>query len=417
MNLTLRLALTATATLAPLTAQDPIVAWNDQAIASIRAANTPPPAASRILAMLHTAIFDAVNGVRPRYEHYLVAPAAPRRASAEAANAVAAHDVLAALYPTRVAQFDALRDAQLAGIPDDQRRTDGIAWGGSVAAQILASRANDGSGVVVSYPGSNTPGLWRPTVSFGGIVRPALLPGWGNVTCFSLTSGAQFRPPAPPELGSLQYALEVLMVQRIGGTVSRARSADQTEVALFWGYGPGTATPPGHWNQIATAALAERRVTDLVTVARIYALLNLAMADAAISCWDCKYHYGLWRPITAIQLADQDGNPLTRPEPDWTPLLPTPPFPEYTSGHSTFSAAAATALAHAFGTDRVRFAVGSDDLPGVTRRYRSFSDAAWESGLSRIYGGIHFWSGNINALIGGYRIGDWVIRNELRPLR
>jgi membrane-associated phospholipid phosphatase len=235
------------------------------------------------------------------------------------------------------------------------------------------------------------------------------------VTPFSLDTGNQVRPPAPPVLTSVEYASEVQMVQDLGALNGSQRTPEQTEIARFWGYGPTTATPPGHWNQIAIAALGNSQ-RDLVDVARLFALLNIAMADAAIASWDCKYVYGLWRPITAIQLADQDGNPLTNPDTTWEPLLATPPFPEYTSGHSTFSGAAAVALAAVFGRDHVRFAVGSDDLPGVQRSFRSFSQAASESGLSRILGGIHFWSANVNGLDSGAEIGRWVVDHELRRL-
>jgi membrane-associated phospholipid phosphatase len=199
-----------------------------------------------------------------------------------------------------------------------------------------------------------------------------------------------------------------------GSLTNSARSPEQTEIAQFWGYGPGSSTPPGHWNQIAIA-VAQSRHLGIEQSARLFALVNVALADAAIVCWRCKYTEGYWRPITAIQLADQDGNPATDPDPTWAPLLPTPPFPEYTSGHSTFSGAAATALAGFFGTDRIAFTVGSDDLPGVFRRYRSFSEAAFESGISRLYGGIHFWSGNVQGLACGADIG-LQIGNLLGPL-
>lgn len=396
-------------------AQDPVRSWNDAALDAIRAGNTAPPAAARNLAILHTAVFDAVNGIRPRYSPYAVAPDAPRSVSPEAAAIAAAHAVLVALYPARAATFDALREAGLDELPDKQRRAQGAAWGEHVAQQILADRSNDGSTAVASYPGSLDVGMWRPTVSFGGVVRPALLPAWGAVRPFAIPSGSWFRPPLPPALPSAEYAAEILQVQSLGRSSGSTRTAEETEIALFWGYGPGTATPPGHWNQVAIAALGNGK-HDLVDLARTFALLNVALADAAISSWDCKYEVGLWRPITAIQLADQDGNPWTEPDAAWTPLLPTPPFPEYTSGHSTFSGAAAVALAAAFGRDKVAFAVGSDDLPGVVRWYESFSQAAIESGSSRIFGGIHFWSGNVQGLEAGARIGDWVVRHVMRPL-
>jgi membrane-associated phospholipid phosphatase len=256
--------------------------------------------------------------------------------------------------------------------------------------------------------------MWQPTVSFGGVVRPALLPGWGNVTPFGVASVAALLPPAPPALASQDYALEVNFTKDLGGTTSTARTAEQTQIARFWGYGPGTSTPPGHWNEIGLV-VAEQERLDLVDSARLFALLNIALADAAIVCWRSKYDQGLWRPITAIQL-DGDGNDETTADPTWTPLLPTPPFPEYTSGHSTFSGAAAAVLAEFFADDEIAFTVGSDDLPGVQRSYASFSDAAWESGISRIYGGIHWLSANVRGLECGAHIGLEVAQGKLTKL-
>jgi hypothetical protein len=318
------------------------------------------------------------------------------------------------LYPADQPGIDALHAATASAIPDGPMKQRGSAWGASVAAQLLAARADDGSEAVGSWPGSDIPGRWRPTISFGGVVRPALAPLWGSVTPFALERIDRFRPPAPPPLRSRRYAAEVNYVRQIGALDSVSRSADQTEIAHFWGYGPGTATPPGHWNQIAQAVAIGQR-NSLAENARLFALLNLALADAAIVSWDAKYEYDYWRPITAIQLADADQNFLTTAAPGWLPLLPTPPFPEYTSGHSTFSGAAAAVLAAFYRRDRVAFSVGSDDLPGVLRSYHGFSHAAYESGMSRVYGGIHFTSANVHGLLGGARIGNYVAHRRLRP--
>lgn len=411
-----RILLLAFATAAPALSQSDIVLrWNDAGLDAVRTAGTPPPPASRILAILHAAVHDAVNGVERDYTQYLVQPNLMGSTSASAAATSAAHDVLVAIYPAQGATFDALNASILGGIADGPSKSRGIAWGQEVARQMILARAADGSANTGPYAGSNEPGKWRPHVSFGGIVRPALLPLWGQVTPFVLPSGSRLRPPPPPRLSSIQYAIEQYQVQHWGRKTNSRRTADQTEVAGFWGYGPGTATPPGHWNQIAHAAVA-RKGGSLGQVARLFALLNLALADAAIVSWDCKYEYGLWRPITSIPLADTDGNPFTSPEPGWEPFLETPPFPEYTSGHSTFSGAAAAVLASVYG-DRVSFSVGSDDLPGVTRYYRRFSEAAWESGLSRIFGGIHYMSANLYGLLGGYQTGLYVSATVLRPRR
>lgn len=393
--------------------QDAVLDWNLTALAAVRTAGTPPPSASRILAMLHISMFDAVNGLDPRYEQYARHAQAPRNASSPAAAITAARDLLIAVYPAQRATFEARATSLLAQIPDGEPKTRGMAWGTVVATDIVTLRTGDGSANTAPYPGSTEPGRWRPHISFGGQVRPALLPLWGSVRPFGLRSGDQFRPSLPPALRSLQYAIEQWITQYYGGRDGSLRNAEQTEIARFWAYGPGTATPPGHWNEIAYE-VARTRQDRLVERARQFALLNIALADAAIVSWDCKYLMGFWRPITAIQLADTDGNPFTQADRNWMPLLETPPFPEYTSGHSTFSAAAATVLAEVFGSDRVRFTVGSDDLPGVRRTYGSFSEAAWESGLSRIYGGIHYWSANVNGLATGYLTGQHVLRNKLR---
>ena len=399
-----------------------ITDWNTAALNAIRQSNTSPPAASRHLAILHIAIYDAVNGIRRTHEPYFVTGAVAPNASIEAAAAAAAHKVLVELYPALGATFNSLYSASLNAVPNGAAKQNGIAWGEFAASTILQLRSNDGSANNVPYtPGTNPdPGEWRPTISFGGVVRPALLPGWGSVKPFALATGSQFRPPRPPKLNSLRYAFDVNQVKELGPATGSTRTREQTEIALFWGYGPATATPPGHWNQIVQA-VALQEGNSVEEDARLFALVNIALVDAGIVSWDCKYVFNLWRPITAIQEADTDGNPFTAAEAGWTPLLPTPPFPEYTSGHSTFSAAAAAVLTAFYKArnDRrgdVRFSVGSDDLPGVFRYYDSFADAAIESGMSRIYGGIHFLSANVWGLATGALVGNHVVEQRLVPL-
>lgn len=410
----LALALSAIALNAELAHADVVTEWNEATLDVIRARNTPPPAAARNLAMVHVAIYDAVNGILRTHEQYLVKGRAPANASIEAAATTSARTVLVALYPADQATFESIDSGILNRIPAGEARDLGITWGKGVAEQILAARANDGSTAMAPWPDSEEPGQWRATISFGGVVRPALLPLCGQVTPFALRNGAQFRPPAPPRLNGRRYAAELNYVQRIGALASTARTVEQTEIAQFWGYGPGTATPAGHWNQIAQVVGASAG-NFLPENARMFALLNIALADAAIVSWDCKYVHNYWRPITAIQLADTDDNPATSADPAWMPLLATPPFLEYTSGHSTFSGAAAVALAAFFHQDRVGFSVGSDDLPGVVRFYDSFSEAALESGMSRICGGIHFMSANLYGLLSGTQTGAYVVRHFLRP--
>jgi hypothetical protein len=192
------------------------------------------------------------------------------------------------------------------------------------------------------------------------------------------------------------------------------RTAEQDEIALFWADGAGTETPPGHWNSIARDVAAMRGNTFEENV-RSFALLNAAMADAAICAWDAKFAYDFWRPITAIRNADSDGHAATTADPSWSSFIARPPFPEYVSGHSTFSGAAATVLRLFYGTDAIQFSTGSDFLPGVSRTFPGFSAAAGEAAMSRLYGGIHFRSANEDGLAGGIAIGEWTVANVMQP--
>lgn len=394
---------------------DVVTDWNTAALNAIRATPDNPPRATRRMAIEHIAIFDAANGVQRSYRPYHVTEMAPAGASLEAAIAAAGYTTLNALYTTpdiQTTNFLALYNAQLAQIPDGQAKTDGIAWGQSVAQAILDLRADDGWDVVVPYTPSGEVGRWKPTPPANA---PALLPGWGYVTPFSMTSGAQFRPQPPPAIDSVAYAFELNTVKSYGGTVSLLRTANQTEVARFWNDGAGTATPPGHWNEIAQTVSAAEGLT-LLENARLFALLNLTMVDAAISCWDAKFTYDLWRPISAIREADTDGNPETDPDVTWSSLIPTPPFPEYTSGHSTFSRGAATVLASFFGSEAIAFSTTSDGTPGVVRNFSGFDAAANEAGISRLFGGIHWNFANQQAQAAGRRIGQQVVDYFLQPM-
>lgn len=400
---------------------DVITDWNESALQKIRSARTSPPAASRNLAILHIAMYDAVNGIKAphqqRFQPYLLSQPGHPLANETAAASAAARTVLNALWPGDPS-FDLEYGAILASIPEGkaQSKSRGIAYGEMAAQAILAARADDGSAAVVPYTTPPAPGIWRPTVSFGGVVRPALLPGWGFVDTFGVPAASMFRPPAPPALNAPQYAQEVNQVKELGRKVSSVRTAEQTEIAFYWANGAGTATPPGHWN-IITGEISESHGLTVDENARLYALLNIAMADAAIVAWDCKYTYNLWRPITAIQEANSAGNGGVVQDPAWEPLLFTPPFPEYTSGHSTFSAAAATVLTHYFGTDELPFTVPSEEFPSIVRSYDSVMDAAEESGMSRIFGGIHFMSGNLYGLSTGAAIGEYVATHHLQRHR
>ena len=384
---------------------DVVTDWNNAALDAIRVDRTAPPIASRSLAIVHVAIYDAVNGIARTHEPYLVPSAVPASASRVAAATAAAHQTLVSLFPNHTSTFDALHAAILAGIPNGPQKTHGITWGEFVASQILAARANDGSNAIVQPPGGSGPGVWVPTPP---AFLPYLLPQWGFVVPFGMSSSSQFRPPGPPSLDSQQYAADYEEVKQLGAAVGSTRTADQTEIALFWADGAGTETAPGHWNSIAQI-IAAGRGTTLEENARLFALLNIAMGDAAICSWDAKYTYHFWRPVTAIAFAE--------PQLNWISFIVTPPFPDYTSGHSTISAAAATVLPLFFGTEDLPFTTGSDFLPGVYRSFSTCQDAAEEAALSRIYGGIHFRSASEDGLQAGSSIGEWTVTHYLLPKR
>jgi hypothetical protein len=389
--------------IATLAHADVVTDWNTAALDAIRAGNTAPPIASRSLAILHVSIYDAVNGIARTNDPYLVQSAVSSSASRVAAASAGAHAALVNLFPTRTSIFDALHAAILAGIPDGPQKTAGIVWGEFVANQILAARANDGWNAIVPPPGGSSPGVWVPTPP---LYLPYALPQWGFVTPFAMSSTSQFRPPGPPALGSQRYAADYTEVRELGAAVGSTRTAEQTEIALFWADGAGTETPPGHWNSIAQI-LGDARSNTLEQNARLFALLNIAVADAAICAWDAKYIFDFWRPVTAIAFAE--------PELHWMSFIVTPPFPYYVSGHSTFSAAAAIVLPLFYGTEDLPFTTGSDFLPGVYRSFLTCIDAAEEAAVSRIYGGIHFRSASEDGVEAGISIGAWTYSHYLQP--
>ena len=390
---------------------DVVTDWNNATLDAIRTGRTPPPIASRSLAILHVSIYDAVNGIARTNDPYLVQSSAPSSASREAAASAAAHNALVNLFPAAASSFDALHAAILAGIPNGPQKTAGIVWGEFVANQILAARANDGSDAIVPPPGGSGPGVWVPTPP---AFAPYLLPQWGFVVPFGMSSSSQFRPPGPPSLDSEQYAADYNEVKELGAALGSTRTAEQTQIALFWADGAGTETPPGHWNSIAQI-IADVRGNTLEQNARLFALLNLAMADGAICAWDAKYTFHNWRPVTAIRNADTDGNPATDPDTAWDSFIVTPPFPDYVSGHSTFSAAAATVLGLFYGTENLLFTTGSDFLPGVYRSFPTPLAAAGEAADSRVYGGIHFRTASEDGLQAGISIGEWTATHYLQP--
>jgi hypothetical protein len=405
------LALVLTLSSAPPAFADVVTDWNTAALTAIRVGRTSPPRASRALAILHLSIFDAVNGIARTHEQYLVQSAVPASTSKEAAASAAAHRVLVTLFEASASSFDQLHAERLAAIPDSPHKGRGVAWGESVADQILAARYNDNSDAIVLPPVGSGTGAWVPAPP---AFAAYLLPQWGMVAPFAMPTGAHFRPLGPPALDSTKYAEAYNEVKAFGSAASAVRTAEQSQIALFWADGAGTETPPGHWNSIAQDVAAVRGTT-MEQNARLFALLNAAMADAAICAWEAKYSFNFWRPVTAIRTGDFDGNPATAGDASWTSYIATPPFPDYVSGHSTFSGAAAKVLGLFYGSDQIAFTTGSDFLPGVTRSFTGFSQAAEEAAISRLYGGIHYRFANDDGMTSGLEIGEWTFDNILKP--
>ena len=382
----------------------------------------PPPSVARNLAIVHIAMFDAVNAIDQIYDSYAYTTAKQTGASPAAAVSAAAYRAATRLFSTTFkGELDQTLAETLATIPEGDAKDRGIALGNAAADATLALRANDGANRTVAYQPGSDPGDWNRTLPT--LSGPAL-PQWPEVTPFAMQTGNQFRPTAPPSLDSPAYAAAVDEVMRLGSDRSSERTADQTAIAKFWADGGGSSTPPGHWNQIAIDQGLLRN-QSLVENARMMAMLNIALADAGIASWDAKFFYDLWRPIDAIQKASSDGNSATIENKGWTPLLQTPAFQSYTSGHSTFSHAAAKVLASLFG-DQVNFLDRID--PGSTgiwppvdetsllarRRFQSFTQAAEEAGQSRIYGGIHFQFDNTAGESAGKSIGTLVSTTQLK---
>ncbi len=407
IRLALGIALLATASPA---GADEVLQWNEACLSAIRIEKTAPPIAARNMAMVHVAIYDAVNAIQPTSEPYLARPQARPDASQPAAVASAAHRVLAAVFPQQQAAFDAQLQASLGAVPEGTAKAEGIRVGQASADAILQARQGDieigQAGGPLAAPGV---GVWEPTTPG----QPPLLPGWGGVKPFTMRSRDQFRQKGPPKPQTGNYANSFEQVKALGAKNSTVRTPEQTQIAQFWSDGPGTATPPGHWNVIAQD-VSRRQTLGLADNARAFALLNLALADAGIAAWDMKYTDQEWRPITGIRRAADDRNNRTEPDPNWEPLLTTPPFPDYVSGHSTFSNAGAEMLALVFGSDRIAFSTTSDGLPGVRRDFSSFGAAADEAGNSRIFGGIHWGHADKDGSKAGRQLARYVFQHHLR---
>jgi PAP2 superfamily len=387
---------------------DPVIEWNANALRTIVTAGSAPPVTARNLAIVHAAVFDAVNSIQGGYNPYKFELVAPAGASADAAAIGAAYQVLVKLYPKQKATLDTYLSNSLITITDGQAETDGLNLGKAIGDSMITLRSMDGAGKTVVYTPETTPGKWRPTAPE---FKSAALPQWKDLTCFTMTSASQFRPAAPPALTSRKYAKDINQVKALGRKNSRQRTADETESARFWADEAGSYTPPGHWNQLVEKVAASS-ADNLLNQARTFALLNISLADAGVTAWDAKYTYSAWRPIDAVQNADTDGNRATKAQKGWQPLLNTPNHPDYVSGHSTFSGAAAQVLTQIYGK-KFGFTTNSVGLAGVERSYKSFNAAADEAGMSRVYGGIHTMSANEAGLASGRALGRYVVGNFL----
>jgi hypothetical protein len=407
--------------------------WNSIAVQATLTAGQNGITQSRTLAIAQVAVHDALNSIQPRYTRYVAGGAMAPDASIDAAVATAARDAIAgavavgavpfpgfgtaASQATAVAQVDAAYQAALAAIPDGSLKTNGIAAGRQAAQAILARRSTDNATTPVAYTPGSQPGDWLPTPNpvpadppAAADLLPALLPGWGQVTPFVLRRSTQFDPGGPPRLAGPRYAREYDEVKAVGAQTSTIRNAEQSSIARFW----YEASPAG-WSRIGRN-VAESRGLDMWDTARLLALLNVAMADGFIAGFQTKYSVNFWRPVTAIRAGDSDGNHRTIADPAWSSFLNTPPVPDYTSTHSVLGGAAAEVLRRFLGQDDFPFTTTSGvPFAGITRSFTSFSQAAEENGVSRIYAGIHFRSAVEDGIRHGKRIGSWVYIHILRP--
>jgi PAP2 superfamily protein len=383
-----------------------VLDWNANASAAIvTVARQPPHVAVLSFAMTQGAVYDAVNAIDGGHQPYLVSPAASGSESKAAAAAAAAHAVLVALFPAQAATLDGQLATSLASIPDGAAETSGVAIGEAAAAAMLTARAGDGRfGSSIVTIGADA-GEWRPT-------PPALAQepaSWvGRVKPFLLPRADLFRSDGPNALSSAAYAADFDEVKSLGALTSTTRTADQTDAAIFW-QDNGAAL----WNRIFRGLIVEREL-DIVAAARLLAMGDLAAADGAISCWNDKYYWNFWRPITAIRDADGDGNPATDADPTWTPLFATPAFPDHPSGHGCVSGAIVHTLQAFFGTDKVAFRAFSNNS-NTTRSFDRLSLALREVIGARIWAGIHFRTADVQGAVMGNKVAHWLVKHAFGP--
>jgi uncharacterized protein (TIGR03118 family) len=392
-------------------AADVVLQWNQAVLQAIRNDKPTIGFVTRDLAIVSTAIYDAVNAIDHTSSVFRVQADAPADASPVAAADAAGLFTASALFPTDTALFQTTYQAALADVPAGQAQTDGLAVGRFVAEQTLIARATDGANAVVNYTPGTAPGDWRPTPP---AFAPAQTPQWPAVTPFALDSGSQFRAGPPPALTSAEFTAAFNEVKALGRVDSTSRTPQQTEVSRFWAAAAGTPQIAGYWNEIAeNAATSQGNTMD--QDARLFAELNVGLADDTIAFFDTKYTYNLWRPVRAIQLAGQVGNPDTVADPNWLPLLNTANHPSWVSAHGGISGAASAALADFFGTDNVSISLASEDLKGVTHSFPSFSAAAAEAENSVVWSGNHFRFDVVAGDTQGKEVARFVNQNFFKP--
>jgi hypothetical protein len=443
--------------------------WNSAAIDASGVDHTPvepdeqrvfgeaigPGRSSRAMAIVHIAMFDALAAIKGGYKPYTNIPRVdkPTLVSARAAVSQAAHDTLVAMFPSQKETFDRELRASMHALPANYARMAGSRVGADAAQRILQAHEHDGAEYPEPTMGkdftpSDQPGWWRADPISGSEV--ALGAKWGKVKPFVLSSGSQFRVPPPPAMSSKEYAEAYQEVMRLGGdgvTTPTERSEEQTFIGIYWAYDgmPSLCAPPRLYNQIATT-IAKQMGSDAMQTARLLALMNIALADAGIAIWESKFHYQVWRPVTAIRESDVgtgptgagDGNPATVGDPNFVPLgapasnltVPnfTPPFPAYPSGHAGFGGALFQTLRRFYGTDEIAFTFVSDEYNGITldnlgairqlhpRSFKSLSQAEEENGQSRIYLGIHWAFDKSEGITQGQQIADYVFDRIYRPV-
>ena len=386
-------------------------AWSAIATTAVQqdaAANPPglaPMDESRAYAMAFAASHDALNAIDRRYKPYLTDTTASE-ASADAAAAAPAHDVMTATVPSQAAYLDAQYTQELAKVSDGASKAAGIALGQRTAKALLDARASDGSANAQGpYSQPADPGVYQPTIPVG----VATYVNWGQVKTFVLTSGEQFRSPPPYRVTDAAYTADYDEMKAIGGMTSSVRTADQSEIAKFW-----LESTPGTFARIAAKVAVAQNMNGW-DQARLFAMVELAEADAYTTSLETKYFYKFWRPITAIRAGDADGNPDTAGDPTWTPFdFVTPPVPDYPSAHAGAAGAGAAVLQAFFG-DAATFTYTSTSLPTATRSFTSFSQVANEIGLSRIYVGYHFRLAVTEGLKQGQSVGSYVAQHALAP--